>query len=784
MMEVGGATVRVTADTTEFDKLLQRTRDETDAFDKRATRSMRSVRRETAKLGKEGAKDMRRFRDASKGVDAAIAGLPGRLGSIVRQMQSVSRAGGIGSAALLGTAGAFTALTLAVGASLREAEKFRRSELRTQAVLKATGNASGFTAKEIRAMSRSIARDTLASAEGMEAAAQKLLTFRSVQGDVFERAMVLFTDLAEVGLGSLDSAAVQLGKALEDPVAGLSALARVGVSFSQAQKDTIKELVESNRLLEAQGMILEALESQLGGVGGAAAGGLTGAVDNLGQSWSELMQALGEGTGLLEGLRRASIGFAHSMDLIADAVVTTEMEALEEELAAVDTKLARLEESLRRASGTSFAELVTQKEIDRLRQSRQAILDRVDALNAQEEAERTAARAAAEAAQIEIQRGRAEAQMAEFMADAREMLADAREREAADAKASADARAAAIRALENEAAVLAEVQRLVDADGLSRKQAAIEEQIRIQQINQGVSALSAEGQAIETAIRNRERMRAAMEAEFSAQEKLDAARQAFADRIAGVQEQIVALETEAVALTMSAEAAEAYRIEQELINAAIKEFGALTPEQRAQIEQVSEAYGRASGRVEDLRGAQDRLGESASSAQKSFAQDFGGAIDQTLSGLISKTEDAKSAVLKLALAFIEAAVQAALLNQTQQAGAGGATAGGGGLGGALASIGSGVLASILHDGGTVGRDGTPRVAPAQLFINAPRYHDGLRLRPDEHAAILQKGEQVIPRGQTAGNTVNQTFNIKTPDPNAFKASQRQIARKSRAALGV
>jgi len=58
--------------------------------------------------------------------------------------------------------------------------------------------------------------------------------------------------------------------------------------------------------------------------------------------------------------------------------------------------------------------------------------------------------------------------------------------------------------------------------------------------------------------------------------------------------------------------------------------------------------------------------------------------------------------------------------------------------------GAGAAAAVMHTGGIVGYTYSPKrqVSPA-LFAAAPRLHDGLR--PDEFPAILQKGEQVIPK---------------------------------------
>jgi len=98
---------------------------------------------------------------------------------------------------------------------------------------------------------------------------------------LLQETLALTQDLAAVGFGSMQTAALQLGKALEEPEIGLSALRRVGVSFSQQQKDQIKVLSMTGRQMEAQALIIKALKEQVGGAGAGAAGGLAGAYDTL-----------------------------------------------------------------------------------------------------------------------------------------------------------------------------------------------------------------------------------------------------------------------------------------------------------------------------------------------------------------------------------------------------------------------------------------------------------------------------------------------------------------------
>ena len=114
-------------------------------------------------------------------------------------------------------------------------------------------------------------------AEVIKATQAKLLTFKNLaqtageMGGEFDRATKAALDLAAAGFGSAETNAVQLGKALQDPIKGITALTRSGVTFTQEERNKIKVLVESGKVLEAQNMILGAIETQVGGTAEATA---------------------------------------------------------------------------------------------------------------------------------------------------------------------------------------------------------------------------------------------------------------------------------------------------------------------------------------------------------------------------------------------------------------------------------------------------------------------------------------------------------------------------------
>lgn len=200
---------------------------------------------------------------------------------------------------------------------VREAEKFETSMLKINAIIRATGGVAGKTGDQILSFAQSLALNTLESTEGVLAAQQRLLTFRKVSGDVFDRAIRASADLSAAMGTDLSSSAVMLGRALEDPITGLTSLTRTGTVFTDAQKDLVKSLVQSGNLQQAQILILKELEAQYGGTAQAAATGYAGALDTLAQRQQELFLAIDDTLGVTKGLAAAAKGLANVFDALA-----------------------------------------------------------------------------------------------------------------------------------------------------------------------------------------------------------------------------------------------------------------------------------------------------------------------------------------------------------------------------------------------------------------------------------------------------------------------------------
>jgi hypothetical protein len=155
-------------------------------------------------------------------------------------------------------------------------ESARVSALTAQAI-KSTGGAANVSAKEVARLSTAISNKTGVDDEQIQSGANLLLTFTNIRNGlgknnkIFDKANQTVTDMSAALGQDTKSSAIQLGKALNDPVKGITALSRVGVAFTDDQKNQIKTMTENGNRMGAQKVILAELKKEFGGAAEAMA---------------------------------------------------------------------------------------------------------------------------------------------------------------------------------------------------------------------------------------------------------------------------------------------------------------------------------------------------------------------------------------------------------------------------------------------------------------------------------------------------------------------------------
>ena len=159
-----------------------------------------------------------------------------------------------------------------------------------EARVRSTGGAAGFTSGALAQMAGDLQKVSTFGDEAIISMQSVLLTFTQVRGDEFKGASQAILDMSTALGMDLKSAALQVGKALNDPIAGVGALARAGVQLTESQKEAVKSLVEVGDVAGAQRVILKELETQFGGAASAARNTLGGALVSLKNAFGDLFE--------------------------------------------------------------------------------------------------------------------------------------------------------------------------------------------------------------------------------------------------------------------------------------------------------------------------------------------------------------------------------------------------------------------------------------------------------------------------------------------------------------
>jgi hypothetical protein len=187
----------------------------------------------------------------------------GAMNGIARGLSAV---GGMAVDALAGAAVAgIGALSVGLYKSVEAAMDAQKVQAQLDAVIKSTGGAAGWSAEQANNLAESLMQVTGVDDETIVSAQSLLLTFTKIGGEIMPQATEAALDMAQTFGMDVSSAAVMLGKALNDPVEGVGALRRVGVSLTAEQEKQIKRFVELGDVASAQKVILGELATETGG---------------------------------------------------------------------------------------------------------------------------------------------------------------------------------------------------------------------------------------------------------------------------------------------------------------------------------------------------------------------------------------------------------------------------------------------------------------------------------------------------------------------------------------
>lgn len=189
---------------------------------------------------------------------------------------------------------AFAGIAAFANDSIKAAQEHENAVAQLNAVIKSTGGAAGITAQAAIDLSEKMQNLTTFDNDAVLATENLLMTFTAIGKDTMPQATETVLNMATALGEDTKSAAIQLGKALQDPILGMTALRKVGVNFSADQIAVVKNLIDTGQKAQAQQLILKELNNEFGGSAAAAADTYAGKQKQLANQIGDVQKTIGQ----------------------------------------------------------------------------------------------------------------------------------------------------------------------------------------------------------------------------------------------------------------------------------------------------------------------------------------------------------------------------------------------------------------------------------------------------------------------------------------------------------
>jgi hypothetical protein len=212
-------------------------------------------------------------------------------------------AGGVfaGGAALGAAKTAFNALKNVMSESMQEAATYQNNQAALNAAITSTKGAAGLTVAELNNMASELQNLTAIDDDVINTMQSMQLSFTNIKAPIFKEVSLAALDMATAmnknvlpSTEQLQTASIQLGKAMQDPVSGATALQKIGIKLTDQQKEQIKTMIQSGDVMGAQKVILGELSTEFGGRAAAAANTYQGQISRLNNVMGDVKKQIGQ----------------------------------------------------------------------------------------------------------------------------------------------------------------------------------------------------------------------------------------------------------------------------------------------------------------------------------------------------------------------------------------------------------------------------------------------------------------------------------------------------------
>lgn len=161
------------------------------------------------------------------------------------------------------------------------------------ATLASTGGVAGRTKEQLDKQAEALMKLSTFDDDAITGAQSLLLTFTNIRGEILDKTTPAILDLATKMGGDLQGATMLVARAMNDPISGLTMLSRKGITFTDSQKEMMKQMTLTGNIAGAQSMILEELNKKFGGSAQADANTYSGQMTILQHEFMNVKEEIG-----------------------------------------------------------------------------------------------------------------------------------------------------------------------------------------------------------------------------------------------------------------------------------------------------------------------------------------------------------------------------------------------------------------------------------------------------------------------------------------------------------
>lgn len=178
------------------------------------------------------------------------------------------------------------------------AKQDEQVQAQTAAAIKSTGDASGLSATQVEDYATQLSKVTPYSRDAIQQGENMLLTFTGIGKQTFPQATQAVLDMATAFKSSgkqmdISEIAIMVGKALQDPISGVTNLRRVGVQLSDQQQQQVKDFMAVGDAADAQKVIIQELGREFGGSALAQGQTFAGQQEIIGEQITQTKEKIG-----------------------------------------------------------------------------------------------------------------------------------------------------------------------------------------------------------------------------------------------------------------------------------------------------------------------------------------------------------------------------------------------------------------------------------------------------------------------------------------------------------